>query len=127
MFLPDSTTDILRNNPEYGTFRQALTQTVDLAVLINDTSTHVGQTVFAPTNTAFKKLGRKVNRFFFGPGGEGYLKALMAYHIIANRTLFSDVYFQEKGKGQVMLNAESNVSSISFQPRHPLIQWIDNE
>jgi len=118
LFLPESTSHLLRSHDEFATFRQALTKTVDLAVTVNDTSTHIGQTIFAPTEAAFAKLGRKVNRFFFGPGGEDYLRALMAYHIVANRTLFSDVYFQENGRGQLPVNADSQVSNTFFPPFH---------
>lgn len=107
--LPDSTSDVLRSTANFYLFRQGLIQT-DLATTINDTSTHVGQTVFVPTETAFKKLGRKVNRFLFGPGGNEYLKALLAYHVIANQTLFSNVLYQEKGQGEIPLKDGSEVS-----------------
>jgi uncharacterized surface protein with fasciclin (FAS1) repeats len=114
LFLPESTTHILRSHDQFATFRQALTKTVDLAVIVNDTSTHVGQTIFAPTEAAFAKLGRKANQFFFGPGGEDYLRALLAYHIVANQTLFSDVYFQEDGRGQLPVNTDSEVNTTLF-------------
>ncbi|KAH8695155.1 FAS1 domain-containing protein [Talaromyces proteolyticus] len=109
LFLPESTTHILRSHDEFATFREALTKTVDLAVLVNDTSTHIGQTIFAPTEAAFAKLGRKANQFFFGTGGEDYLRALLAYHIVANQTLFSDVYFQEDGRGQLPVDTDSQI------------------
>ncbi|KAI1392075.1 FAS1 domain-containing protein [Hypoxylon trugodes] len=53
-----------------------------------------GLTVFAPTNTAFKKLGPAVNAFLFNtPKGLHYLEALLAYHVVANETLYSDEYY----------------------------------
>ncbi|OJJ51098.1 hypothetical protein ASPZODRAFT_138219 [Penicilliopsis zonata CBS 506.65] len=100
--LPESTSHVLRSSPEFRTFCKGLTVS-EVAVVVNDTSTHVGQTVFAPTNAAFKKLGHQVNRFLFGPGGEAYLKALMEYHVVANHTLFSDVYFHHTQKQQIDL------------------------
>jgi len=54
---------------------------------------HIGGTVFAPTNAAFAKLGPAVNAFLFSKAGEGLLKALMQYHIVANHTMYSDAYF----------------------------------
>jgi uncharacterized surface protein with fasciclin (FAS1) repeats len=54
---------------------------------------HTGGTLFAPSNAAFAKLGPKVNAFLFSKYGEKYLKALVEYHIVANRTMYSDAYF----------------------------------
>jgi len=61
---------------------------------LNDTSTHVGGTLFAPSNFAFKKLGPKINAFLFSKWGEKYLKALLKYHVVANHTLYSDAYYK---------------------------------
>ncbi|KAI1417298.1 FAS1 domain-containing protein [Hypoxylon sp. FL1857] len=56
-----------------------------------------GLTVFAPTNTAFKKLGPRANAFLFNTEkGLHYLKALLAYHVVANETLYSDAYYGKK-------------------------------
>jgi Fasciclin domain len=107
--LPDPTSDILRNTPDFSSLRKGLMQT-GVDVTINDTSTHVGQTLFAPSNKAFEKLGSKLNRFLFSPWGTRYLKALLKYHVVANRTLFSDIYFQAGGQGQLPLKEGSNVS-----------------
>ncbi|KAI0013790.1 FAS1 domain-containing protein [Xylariaceae sp. FL0662B] len=53
-----------------------------------------GLTFFAPTNTAFQKLGPAANAFLFNtPKGLGYLKALLKYHIVVNETLYSDEYY----------------------------------
>ena len=53
-----------------------------------------GLTVFAPTNTAFKKLGPAANAFLFNSEkGLRYLKALLLYHVVANETLYSDHYY----------------------------------
>ena len=53
-----------------------------------------GLTVFAPTNTAFKKLGPAANAFLFNSEkGLRYLKALLLYHVVANETLYSDTYY----------------------------------
>lgn len=54
---------------------------------------HTGGTLFTPSNAAFAKLGPKVNAFLFSKYGEKYLKALLEYHIVANKTMYSDAYF----------------------------------
>lgn len=107
--LPDSTADILRSWGDFSTLHDGLIQT-DVAITINDTSTHNGQTVFAPSNAAFQKLGSKVNKFLFSPWGNRHLKALLKYHIVANHTVFSDVYFQARGQGEIQLREGSRVS-----------------
>ncbi|CAI7642150.1 unnamed protein product [Penicillium bialowiezense] len=96
--LPDSTADVLRYTPAFGIFRQGLIDT-GLAEIINDTSTHTAQTVFAPSDVAFRKLGPK---------------ALLAYHIVSNETLFSDVYFPTKNGKQVVLDLQSTSNQISL-------------
>ncbi|KAK9859256.1 hypothetical protein MYU51_016419 [Penicillium brevicompactum] len=113
LMLPDSTADVLRSTPAFGTFRQGLIHT-GLAEIINDTSTHTAQTVFAPSDVAFRKLGPKVNAFLFGPGGRAYLKALLAYHIVSNETLFSDVHFPTNNGKQVVLDLQSTSNQISL-------------
>ncbi|KAI5925806.1 Fasciclin domain-containing protein [Camillea tinctor] len=55
-----------------------------------------GLTIFAPTNTAFKRLGPAANAFLFNtPRGLHYLRALLLYHAAANETLYSDAYYQK--------------------------------
>ncbi|WEW56735.1 hypothetical protein PRK78_002184 [Emydomyces testavorans] len=63
---------------------------------INDTSTHTGSTIFAPSNLAFRKLGPMVNAFLFSRWGEKYLRALLRYHIVFDHTLYSDAYHRPK-------------------------------
>ncbi|KAI1658778.1 FAS1 domain-containing protein [Daldinia decipiens] len=59
-----------------------------------------GLTVFAPTNTAFQRLGPGANAFLFNTDkGLHYLRALLAYHIVANETLYSDAYYGPKAAG----------------------------
>ncbi|KAI1779092.1 FAS1 domain-containing protein [Hypoxylon cercidicola] len=70
-----------------------------------------GLTVFAPTNLAFKKLGPRANAFLFNTEkGLGYLKALLAYHVVANQTLYSDEFYgkkkEEEEDGNVLLSDE---------------------
>ncbi|KAI4863503.1 FAS1 domain-containing protein [Hypoxylon rubiginosum] len=56
-----------------------------------------GLTLFAPTNLAFKKLGPATNAFLFNTEkGLGYLRALLAYHVVANETLYSDEFYGKK-------------------------------
>jgi len=82
----------------FSTFEFGLTKT-GLFDVINDTSTHVGGTFFAPSNAAFRKLGPKVNGFLFSRWGEKYLKALLQYHIVFDHTLYSDAYNEPKDSG----------------------------
>ncbi|CRK29858.1 hypothetical protein BN1708_015700 [Verticillium longisporum] len=54
-----------------------------------------GATVFAPSNTAFDRLGPGANAFLFNSEkGLKYLKALLKYHVVANETLYSDHYYK---------------------------------
>lgn len=54
---------------------------------------HLGATVFVPDNSAWKGLGWKANAFLFSKFGRKYLKGLLAYHIVANQTLYSDAFY----------------------------------
>ena len=78
---------------EFSTLALALTKT-DLISAMNDTSNHIGGTVFAPSNFAFQKLGPRINGFLFSSYGQKYLKALLKYHVVANQTLYSDAYYK---------------------------------
>lgn len=61
---------------------------------LNETSSsNTGGTFFAPPNSAFKKLGPRINAFLFSPYGAKYLKALLEYHVVANQTLYSNAYY----------------------------------
>lgn len=64
---------------------------------MNDTSNHIGGTIFAPSNFAFQRLGPKINGFLFSSYGRRYLKALLEYHVVANQTLYSDAYYKAEG------------------------------
>ena len=107
LYLPDAVSDLLRSDPELQIFQTGLVDT-DVAVTVNDTQTHLTQTIFAPTNEAFRKLGPKANRFLFGPLGKTYLTALLQYHVVMNSTLFTDVYFKPNNSGQVQMNTSSD-------------------
>lgn len=91
---PPKVADIIDFLPgEFSTLELALIKT-DLLEAINDTSNHVGGTLFAPSNFAFQKLGPRINGFLFSSYGQKYLKALLKYHIVANHTLYSDAYYK---------------------------------
>lgn len=96
--LPNSTAYITRNRLEFSVLREGLDET-GLALLINDTSTHNGQTIFAPSNIAFQKLGTRINRFLFSQLGQKCLRAILRYHIITNETLFTNSHFKANGRG----------------------------
>ncbi|KAI1806938.1 FAS1 domain-containing protein [Daldinia bambusicola] len=68
-----------------------------------------GLTFFAPTNTAFRRLGPAANAFLFNTDkGLRYLRALLTYHLVANETLYSDAFYGPKGEGAAAL-AEGGV------------------
>ncbi|KAI0837950.1 FAS1 domain-containing protein [Hypoxylon sp. FL0890] len=68
-----------------------------------------GLTVFAPTNLAFKKLGPRANAFLFNTEkGLHYLKALLAYHVVANETLYSDEYYGKKNEEASIADFQSD-------------------
>lgn len=83
---------------EFSTLELALTKT-GLLEALNDTSKHVGGTLFAPSNFAFQTLGPKINAFLFSSYGQKYLKALLKYHVVANQTLYSDAYYKSEEAG----------------------------
>jgi uncharacterized surface protein with fasciclin (FAS1) repeats len=103
MLIPVSTAYVTRHWPEFNLLRKGLDHT-GLAVIVNDTSTHNGQTFFAPSNKAFKKLGKDVTKFLFGPWGRECFRALLEYHVIANETLFTDSHFKANGRGPGLIN-----------------------
>ena len=97
---PKAATAISLLPGEFSTLELGLEKT-GLFEAINDTSTHVGGTVFAPSNWAFQKLGPKINAFLFSKYGRKYLKALLAYHVVANQTLYSDAFYKADESSEV--------------------------
>ncbi|KAK0666317.1 FAS1 domain-containing protein [Cercophora samala] len=57
---------------------------------------HKGGTLFAPTNSAWRRLGPRANAFLFSPHGLKYLKALLKYHFVVDQTLYSDAFYGER-------------------------------
>ncbi|KAI5456763.1 FAS1 domain-containing protein [Mariannaea sp. PMI_226] len=102
LVLPNSTAHALRTRPQLSKLSQGLACT-NLADSIYDTNAHVSQTLFAPTDAAFDRLGRKATKFLFSKGGRPYLRALLKYHVVANRTLFSDMYWPHDGAEMIDL------------------------
>lgn len=85
---------------EFSTLELGLTKT-GLFEKINSTDyPHEGGTFFAPSNTAFQKLGPRINAFLFSKYGQKYLKALLEYHIVVNQTLFSDAFYDPASKSE---------------------------
>ncbi|KAF4975329.1 hypothetical protein FZEAL_7862 [Fusarium zealandicum] len=120
LVLPNSTAHALRTRPQLSKFHQGLAST-RLADDIYDTNAHVSQTMFAPTNAAFDRLGRKVSKFLFSHGGKPYLRALLEYHVVANRTLYSDNYWPHGGAELVNFdNSETpNFHKFNLPTMHP--------
>lgn len=97
---PPNAVDIVSLLPgEFSTLELGLAKT-GLIDKLNDTSTHFGGTLFAPSNFAFQLLGPRVNAFLFSSYGQKYLKALLLYHVVANHTLYSDAYYKADQVGQ---------------------------
>ena len=95
---PPKAAEIIQFLPgDFSTLELGLTKT-GLLKAINDTSTHIGGTLFAPSNFAFKKLGPRINGFLFSKYGRKYLAALLKYHVVANQTLYSDAYYKAESK-----------------------------
>ncbi|KAJ5937673.1 hypothetical protein N7454_004015 [Penicillium verhagenii] len=94
---PPTTKAILSIIPEqFSTFALALSHT-GLDSHLNATQRTTG-TTFAPTNEAFRALGPRVNAFLFSPQGEECLRYLLKYHLVLDKTIYSDVIYGEKGK-----------------------------
>ena len=55
-----------------------------------------GSTAFVPTNAAFEKLGKSRVEHLFSPEGRRELETLVDAHIIANRTLYSNAYYESE-------------------------------
>ncbi|KAI4176885.1 MAG: hypothetical protein LQ343_000742 [Gyalolechia ehrenbergii] len=90
---PPNAAEIITFLPgQFSTLELGLTKTGLLAA-INDTASHYGGTLFAPSNFAFQKLPAKITGFLFSSYGTKYLKALLQYHVVANQTLYSDAYY----------------------------------
>lgn len=102
LVLPNSTAHVLRGRPSLSLFTHGLHH-AGLSAVVNDTNTHVGQTVLAPTNAAFSRLSGEALRFLFSRGGTPYLAALLRFHIVQNHTMFSDVYFPHESQPMVPL------------------------
>ncbi|KAM0543228.1 hypothetical protein ACHAO7_009528 [Fusarium culmorum] len=111
--LPNSTAHALRTRPELSKLRRGLEAT-KLSESIYDTNAHVSQTIFAPTNAAFDRLGKTAAKFLFSHGGRPYLRALLKYHVVANKTLFSDSYWPHGGAKLMDLSLIPNKDSHQF-------------
>lgn len=68
--------------------------------ILNDTSKHIGGTLFAPSNFAFQLLGPRINAFLFSSYGLEYLKGLLKYHVVPDKTLYSDAYYHAESLGK---------------------------
>ncbi|KAJ5834097.1 hypothetical protein N7447_000123 [Penicillium robsamsonii] len=104
---PPETRTLLHHAPaHFSTFTQALAHTKLTYSL--DPAQRQGGTTFVPTNAAFRRLGEHVNRFLFSEKGERCLLALMQYHIVPNRTLYSDVLYSQNGKAHGLFSGHGN-------------------
>lgn len=76
-----------------STFNLGLNKTGVINTLRGNGTLSSGGRLFAPTNSVFANLGPTANAFLFSSSGEKYLEALLEYHIVANQTLFTNVYY----------------------------------
>lgn len=71
-----------------------------------------GSTVFAPSNHAFSRLGRRANAFLFNTEpGLHYLRAILKYHIVPNATVYSDTIYDKTSndaEGAMALDAKES-------------------
>jgi uncharacterized surface protein with fasciclin (FAS1) repeats len=105
---PPKAVDIISFLPgDFSTLELGLVKT-GLLEPLNDTSAHIGGTLFAPSNMAFQRLGPRINAFLFSRYGTKYLKALLEYHVVANATLYSDAFYKA--------SSSSSISSNQHQP-----------
>ncbi|CAG8167148.1 unnamed protein product [Penicillium nalgiovense] len=104
---PPETRTMLHQAPaDFSTFTLALART-KLAHNL-DPAQRQGGTTFAPTNAAFRWLWEQANRFLFSRQGERFLRALMQYHIVPNRTLYSDVLYSSNGKAHGLFSGHDS-------------------
>lgn len=82
----------------FSTFELGLTRTGLIDTLNTTGKDTVGGTLFAPTNLAFKKLGPRANAFLFSKFGAKFLKALLSYHVVPDRTLYSTAFYDGEKK-----------------------------
>ncbi|GKT72167.1 fasciclin domain family protein [Colletotrichum tofieldiae] len=112
--LPNSTAHVIRTRPHLSKLREGFACT-RLAESIYDTNLHVSQTLFAPTDVAFDRLGKKATKFLFSRWGRPYLRTLLKYHIVANQTLFSDMYWPHNGSDLVDFHRMGETDSHKFR------------
>ncbi|KAK3317096.1 FAS1 domain-containing protein, partial [Apodospora peruviana] len=112
--LPNSTAHAIRTCPQLSTLEMALRRT-ELAERVYNTNAHISQTVFAPTNAAFDRLGKPAKQFLFTRAGRPYLDAILRFHVVENRTMFSDMYWPHGGAPLIDLHAlEESEKEVSF-------------
>ena len=84
---------------EFSTLELGLGKTGLFDKLNSTEYEHEGGTLFAPSNFAFQKLGPRINAFLFSKYGEKYLRALLEYHMVVDRTLYTDAYYDGTKSG----------------------------
>merc|ERR1711881_545202 len=106
---PPSVLKILELLPaEFSTLLLGLGKTGLLEEL--EDAENVGGTFFAPPNSAFEKLGPRINAFLFSKYGEKYLRALLKYHVVANETLYSNALYGSS-KSELRQSSENEVGA----------------
>ena len=78
-----------------------------------------GCTFFVPSDEAFRRLGVEINAFIFSEEGEGYLRALLKYHIAPNQTLYSNALYDTSSDPYASPPSPSSSSSYYFTAGDP--------
>ncbi|KAJ5798674.1 FAS1 domain-containing protein [Penicillium pulvis] len=77
---------------DFDIFQTAVQKSQSVQAILHDQS-HRGGVLFIPTNRAFHRLPEEVQKFLFSDEGFNSLQALLLYHIVINRTLYSNRFY----------------------------------
>ncbi|KAJ4298654.1 hypothetical protein N0V88_003685 [Collariella sp. IMI 366227] len=105
---PPSQTSLIRLLPSHFSTLALALETTGLGDELDDLPRTGGGTFFAPTNSAWSRLGGRANAFLFSERGKKYLKALVKYHAVVNETLYSDAFYRpgEKEEREERVNGD---------------------
>lgn len=77
---------------DFDLFQTAVQKSQAVQAILHDQSRR-GGVVFIPTNRAFRELPEDVQEFLFSDEGVTSLQALVLYHIVITRTLYSNRFY----------------------------------
>lgn len=104
---PPALEHILNSRDDLSCMAEALNQADKSTISIN-----VAQSIFAPSDKAFKDLGEDVYGFLFRTEqGRPYLNTLLKFHIVPTVTIFSNFIFPKNDTGD-RVTSESVIKQI---------------